>query len=74
MGDGFDFLPPELQHWSCAPITTGPGDAFYQQFGHKCLNFVRTQLAPSQDCSVGYAKQVGYRKHYFLTSTNTGAS
>ncbi|KAM3956103.1 LOW QUALITY PROTEIN: chorion peroxidase-like [Aphomia sociella] len=62
-GDGEAFLPLELQHWACAPINIAPGDEFYGQFRHQCLNFVRTQLAPSSDCSVGYAKQMNGATH-----------
>ncbi|XP_026330448.1 chorion peroxidase [Hyposmocoma kahamanoa] len=62
--EGEGFLPPELQHWACAPISADPKDAFYGQFGHKCLNFVRTQIAPASDCSVGYAKQMNGATHF----------
>ncbi|XP_028168651.1 chorion peroxidase isoform X2 [Ostrinia furnacalis] len=63
-GDGEQFLPPELQHWACAPIAAAPEDDFYGQFRHQCLNMVRTQLAPSSDCSVGYAKQMNGVTHF----------
>ncbi|XP_031763796.2 chorion peroxidase [Galleria mellonella] len=63
-GDGQAFLPIELQHWACAPITADPNDDFYGQFHHQCLNFLRTQLAPASDCSVGYAKQMNGATHF----------
>ncbi|XP_021203081.2 chorion peroxidase [Bombyx mori] len=62
--DGVDQLHPKQQHWACAPITAVPDDPFYGFFGQKCLNFVRTQLAPASDCSVGYAKQMNGATHY----------
>ncbi|XP_060802198.1 chorion peroxidase [Amyelois transitella] len=62
-GDGEAFLPPEVQHWACAPIAADPADDFYGQYRHQCLNFVRTQLAPASDCSVGYAKQMNGATH-----------
>ncbi|KAI5635150.1 peroxidase domain-containing protein [Phthorimaea operculella] len=62
--DGEGFLDPELQHWACAPIVADPQDAFYGQYRHKCMNFVRTQLAPNGDCSVGYGKQMNGATHY----------
>ncbi|CAG9787474.1 unnamed protein product [Diatraea saccharalis] len=62
--NGEDFLPQEFQHWGCAPIASGPADDFYGQFHHQCLNFVRAQLAPASDCSVGYAKQMNGATHY----------
>ncbi|XP_028042621.1 chorion peroxidase-like, partial [Bombyx mandarina] len=61
---GVDQLHPKQQHWACAPITAVPDDPFYGFFGQKCLNFVRTQLAPASDCSVGYAKQMNGATHY----------
>ncbi|XP_045449395.1 chorion peroxidase [Melitaea cinxia] len=57
-------LPIQLQHWACAPIVMDPKDVFYSQFGMQCLNFVRTQLAPRSDCTVGYAKQMNGATHY----------
>ncbi|KAJ2947239.1 hypothetical protein O0L34_g16949 [Tuta absoluta] len=62
--DGEGFLDPELQHWACAPIVADPQDIFYGQYRHKCMNFVRTQLAPTSDCSVGYGKQMNGATHY----------
>ncbi|KAG6448215.1 hypothetical protein O3G_MSEX005394 [Manduca sexta] len=64
IGDGEGFLPLELQHWACAPIATDPQDPFFGHFRHTCLNFVRAQLAPASDCSVGYAKQMNGATHY----------
>ncbi|KAL0881333.1 hypothetical protein ABMA27_001214 [Loxostege sticticalis] len=63
-GDGKQFLPQAMQHWACSPIATEPEDEFYGQFNHRCLNMVRTQLAPSSDCSVGYAKQMNGVTHF----------
>ncbi|PZC78137.1 hypothetical protein B5X24_HaOG202588 [Helicoverpa armigera] len=62
--DGEDLLPSELQHFACAPIEVAPDDLFYGQFQRKCINFVRTQIAPADDCSVGYAKQMNGATHY----------
>ncbi|XP_049870495.1 chorion peroxidase [Pectinophora gossypiella] len=62
--NGEAVLPPSLQHWACAAVVTDADDAFYSQFRQTCLNFVRTQLAPSPDCSVGYAKQMNGATHY----------
>ncbi|XP_022826330.1 chorion peroxidase [Spodoptera litura] len=64
INDGEDLLPPELTHFACAPITIDPDDQFYGQFRRKCINFVRTQIAPAHDCSVGYAKQMNGATHY----------
>lgn len=56
--DGSAPLPPELRHFGCFPIEISPQDSFFKQFQQGCMNFVRTQLAPNHDCSLGYAKQV----------------
>ncbi|XP_063374283.1 chorion peroxidase isoform X2 [Cydia amplana] len=63
-GDGEVPLPEDQQHWGCAPIDTPPDDPFYGTFRQTCLNFVRAQLAPASDCSVGYAKQMNGATHY----------
>ncbi|XP_075976327.1 chorion peroxidase [Anticarsia gemmatalis] len=57
-------LPPELQHFACAPIMAATDDPFYSQFGQTCMNFVRVQLAPASDCSVGYGKQMNGATHF----------
>ncbi|CAH0582784.1 unnamed protein product [Chrysodeixis includens] len=62
--NGEDILSPELQHFACAPIAVAPDDQFFSAFGHKCINFVRTQIAPADDCTVGYAKQMNGATHY----------
>ncbi|CAG4946260.1 unnamed protein product [Colias eurytheme] len=67
-------LPIELQHWACAAIPVADTDPFYKQFHTKCLNFVRTQLAPWSDCSVGYAKQMNGVTHYPDLSPIYGSS
>ncbi|CAG9120742.1 unnamed protein product [Plutella xylostella] len=74
VGDGVDFQPPELMHWACAPVATTPDDPFYAQFGQRCLNLVRTQLAPASDCAVGYAKQMNGATHYLDLSHLYGNS
>ncbi|XP_052739759.1 chorion peroxidase [Bicyclus anynana] len=63
-GNGEAVLPPEMQHWACAPIVLDEDDVFYGQFKQRCINFVRTQLAPDFDCSVGYATQMNGASHY----------
>ncbi|XP_022113404.2 chorion peroxidase isoform X1 [Pieris rapae] len=67
-------LPIEHQHWACEGIDVSPKDTFYGQFNKRCMNFVRTQLAPSADCSVGYAKQMNGATHYIDLSPLYGSS
>nr|XP_034828908.1 chorion peroxidase isoform X2 [Maniola hyperantus] len=72
--NGEDVLPLERQHWACAPIILDEGDQFYGQFNQKCINFVRAQLAPDFDCSVGYATQMNGASHYLDMSHLYGNS
>ncbi|XP_045767254.1 chorion peroxidase [Maniola jurtina] len=72
--NGEDALPPERQHWACAPIVLDEGDQFYGQFNQRCINFVRAQLAPDFDCSVGYATQMNGASHYLDMSHLYGNS
>lgn len=56
--DGVRELPAEMRHYACMPITVTPQDGFYRQFGQGCMNFVRSVLAPRQECNLGYSQQV----------------
>ncbi|KAL4703844.1 hypothetical protein ACJJTC_016811 [Scirpophaga incertulas] len=71
---GEDFLPPEMQHDACAPIAVGSEDGFYRQFALQCLNFVRVQLAPALDCSLGYANQMNGVSHFLDLSHLYGSA
>ena len=51
-------LPPEARHPHCFPIDILPQDPFYGPRGVRCLNFVRSMIAPRADCRIGYADQV----------------
>ncbi|CAB3235173.1 unnamed protein product [Arctia plantaginis] len=67
-------LPPELQHFACAPIVAATDDPFYSDFGQTCLNFVRVQIAPASDCSIGYGKQMNGVTHFADLSHIYGSS
>ncbi|CAG5033888.1 unnamed protein product [Parnassius apollo] len=73
-GDGEYSIPADQQHWACAPIEIDTNDSFYGRFHHRCINFVRTQLAPARDCSVGYAKQMNGATHYLDLSHLYGST
>lgn len=70
--DGTSVLPPEFSHFGCMPIEIEQNDEFFSQFGQKCINFVRSSLAPDSECKLGYGKQVWsvsltiYEVSYFL--------
>ena len=55
--DGLN-LPPEDLHPQCLPIQIPSDDPFYKQYNQSCMNFVRTQIAISSECSLSYAQQV----------------
>lgn len=57
--DGSSILPAPFAHFGCMPIEIEPQDEFYSQFNQKCINFVRSSLAPDGECKLGYGKQVG---------------
>ncbi|XP_030757452.1 chorion peroxidase-like, partial [Sitophilus oryzae] len=55
--EGTSILPPESTHYACMPIPLPHEDQFYGTFKQKCMNFVRSALAPSHDCTLGYSEQ-----------------
>lgn len=51
-------MPPLSTHYACLPIEIPADDPFFGKFGQRCMNFVRSILAPNHDCSLGYSQQV----------------
>lgn len=66
--DGSNEHPPEMRHYACMPITVSPQDNFYKNFGQRCMNFVRSVLAPRHECNLGYSQQVPQK--YFVVIGN----
>ncbi|KAG4070441.1 hypothetical protein HA402_005673 [Bradysia odoriphaga] len=62
--DGSSVVPPPFLHYSCMPIEIEPHDEFYSQFNQRCINFVRSSLAPYNQCKLGYEKQISEVSHY----------
>lgn len=56
--DGSAPLDPKHRHDACMPLDLPDDDPFYSVFNQKCMNFVRSVLAPRQDCTLGYSQQV----------------
>lgn len=56
-GDG-KYLSPERTHPLCFPIDVAHDNEFYGQFGVSCHDFVRSVIAPRDDCKFGFADQV----------------
>ncbi len=57
-------IPPEMRHPHCFPIEIPPQDPFYGPRGVRCLNFVRSVIAPRADCRIGYAEQMNQLSHF----------
>lgn len=70
MGD----LPPELTHYSCMPIEIPADDYFYSHFKQRCMNFVRSVLAPKHDCTLGYSEQMNKVTHFLDGSMIYGST
>ncbi|OXA57627.1 Chorion peroxidase [Folsomia candida] len=69
-----NFLPPQDRHPNCLPIEIPADDPFYSQFGQRCMNFVRSRMAPRIDCSLGYADQMNAVTHWLDLSNVYGSS
>ena len=53
-----------MRHPHCFPIDIPANDPFYGPRGVRCLNFVRSMIAPRQDCRIGYAEQMNQLTHF----------
>ncbi|KAL1490768.1 hypothetical protein ABEB36_013412 [Hypothenemus hampei] len=72
--DGSAPLPPEASHYACLPIHLPFGDPFYKGYKQRCMNFVRSILAPRHDCSMGYAQQMNKLTHFIDASSVYGST
>ena len=54
------YLSPERTHPLCFPIDVAHDHEFYGQFGVSCHDFVRSVIAPRDDCKFGFADQVRF--------------
>ncbi|XP_045496495.1 peroxidase-like [Colias croceus] len=73
LGNGQDVLPQDLLNEKCIPICVPDDDPFYQYYGIKCLNFVRSVTAPRDDCSLGHAEQMNTVTSYLDGSVIYGS-
>ncbi|RZC42175.1 chorion peroxidase-like, partial [Asbolus verrucosus] len=71
--DGSVTLTHEESHYACMPIAIPHDDPFYGRFGQRCMNFVRSVLAPRQDCTLGYAQQMNKITHFIDASSIYGS-
>ncbi|KAJ3666327.1 hypothetical protein Zmor_001776 [Zophobas morio] len=72
--DGRMKLPHQDRHYACMAIDISPNDPFYGRFHQKCMNFVRSVLAPRQDCTLGYAQQMNKITHFIDGSSIYGST
>lgn len=72
--DGKRKLNQEERHYSCMPIDIPSDDPFFSRFDQKCMNFVRSVLAPRQDCTLGYAQQMNKVTHFIDGSNIYGST
>ncbi|CAL4066154.1 unnamed protein product [Meganyctiphanes norvegica] len=67
-----EMLPESEQHPMCFPIEIPEGDGFFAPRKQRCMNFVRSQLAPGFDCRFGPVEQVNDLTHWIDASTVYG--
>ncbi|XP_043251022.1 uncharacterized protein LOC122396559 [Colletes gigas] len=66
---GAGFQPPEFMHPECLPIVVSSQDSFFSPLGVKCLEFLRSGSAPSEDCKFGPREQLSQVTSYLDAST-----
>ncbi|CAB3223593.1 unnamed protein product [Arctia plantaginis] len=71
---GRDFVPKELLHPECLPITVPKSDPFYGPKGIRCLDFVRSAPASRDDCALGWREQFNQVSSYIDGSPLYGNS
>jgi peroxidase len=67
-------ISPEMRHPHCFPIDIQLNDPFYGPRGVRCLNFVRSMIAPRIECRMGYADQMNQLTHFIDASHVYGSS
>ncbi|XP_048526211.1 chorion peroxidase isoform X1 [Dendroctonus ponderosae] len=72
--DGASTLPPQSTHYACLPIDIPADDPFFGKFRQRCMNFVRSILAPNNDCSLGYSEQMNKLTHFIDASSVYGST
>ncbi|EFX83339.1 hypothetical protein DAPPUDRAFT_240129 [Daphnia pulex] len=64
-------ISPEMRHPHCFPIDIQANDPFYGPRRVRCLNFVRSMIAPRIECRMGYADQMNQLTHFIDASHET---
>ncbi|XP_069947342.1 peroxidase isoform X1 [Cherax quadricarinatus] len=70
-----DFVDSAFRHPACFPIEVPANDPFFGGTGRRCMNFVRSLLAPrNTPCNLGYAEQMNQLTHVLDASNIYGSS
>jgi len=68
------YLSPERTHPLCFQIDVPNDHEFYSQHGVSCLDFVRSVIAPRDDCKFGFADQLNQNTAYLDASVIYGST
>ena len=68
------FIDRSSRHPDCFPITIPENDGFYQQFGQRCMEFVRSLPAVRPQCTFGPREQLNQVTAFVDGSTVYGSS
>uniref|UniRef100_A0A182JF30 Uncharacterized protein n=1 Tax=Anopheles atroparvus TaxID=41427 RepID=A0A182JF30_ANOAO len=58
----------------CMAIPVSSGDEFYAQHGVRCMHFMRSAVAPMDDCSVAHGRQLSAVSHFIDGSAIYGVT
>jgi len=48
----------------CLPISIPQNDPFYSSHNQRCMNFVRSQRAPNENCTLGFSETMNSLTHF----------
>lgn len=68
-----DDAQPMPSHFACMAIPVAKDDEFYGRFGKRCINFVRSALAPNPECRFNYGQQISKVTHFLDGSVIYGS-
>nr|XP_045591913.1 peroxidase-like [Procambarus clarkii] len=72
---GRHLVDAAVRHPACFPIEIPADDPFFGGTGRRCMNFVRSLLAPRADpCTLGHGEQMNQVTHYLDGSNIYGSS
>ncbi|XP_065580861.1 peroxidase-like isoform X1 [Artemia franciscana] len=63
-----ELLSPKKKHRHCFEVEIPANDKFFKSMGVRCLNMIRSVIAPRADCRFGYADQMNIISHFIDAS------